>query len=360
MDIRKRLRYVESTYLPILEERLQTKIPKDKRWVFIVAFVHPSLTQEDDAKEVVQKYLGPDSIDTDYERLEFLGDSALGWIVTKWIMVKYPHYKEGALTKKRSMLVDKPACVKYFHELGLPIQKDRYVLSEPQTRNESFMRNLLADLVESILGAISSVFGIDYAEWFFHTYYAKHCESLSDSIRDFISLVKQMMDAYNMPFKTYYNYVELGREPNAVQVGFVLGKNSIMGIGVQSNKKDARRLAAEQTYNNPNFQAFIQTCESVKDQLLSKRPKVPKEHGENWEDVYCKLVGTEEVENGPEIISVHSPITIPGSNEQIPMELKQARLGDVTTVGKTPYQARDAFFYIHCCRLKPEFEALPS
>ena len=60
-------------------------------------------------KNILEEALTHKSLDTstNYERLEFLGDSTLNIIISEWLYEKYPNYNEGLLTKARSDLVNK-------------------------------------------------------------------------------------------------------------------------------------------------------------------------------------------------------------------------------------------------------------
>ena len=42
-----------------------------------------------------------------YERLEFLGDSIISFVVSKWLFLKYPNEDQGDLSKKKSLLVSR-------------------------------------------------------------------------------------------------------------------------------------------------------------------------------------------------------------------------------------------------------------
>ncbi|MBM4008276.1 MAG: ribonuclease III [Planctomycetes bacterium] len=53
------------------------------------------------------------------ERLEFLGDSILGFVVCEHLFVRYPEADEGTLTKIKSYLVSRAKCAEYSAHLGL-------------------------------------------------------------------------------------------------------------------------------------------------------------------------------------------------------------------------------------------------
>ena len=58
------------------------------------------------------------------EKLEFLGDRVLGLIISKTLLDKYPHEKEGLLDKKLASLVNKNQCAKIAKDINL----QKYIL----------------------------------------------------------------------------------------------------------------------------------------------------------------------------------------------------------------------------------------
>ena len=53
------------------------------------------------------------------EKLEFLGDRVLGLIISKTLLDKYPHEKEGIIDKKFANLVNKKTCVSIAKKIDL-------------------------------------------------------------------------------------------------------------------------------------------------------------------------------------------------------------------------------------------------
>ncbi len=85
------------------------------------------------------------------ERLEFLGDSILGFVVCQWLYEEYPEYNEGDLTKIKSSVVSRRSCGKVACQLGL----DRcLIVGRGVTRNRSFPRSLVSDVFESVVAAM--------------------------------------------------------------------------------------------------------------------------------------------------------------------------------------------------------------
>lgn len=101
-----------------------------------------------------------------YERLEFLGDAILGAIVAEYLYGMFPEEMEGFLTDMRSKLVSGAACAKIARDIGLGefIEFNPYVESQGGRENNS----ILADCLESIIGAIHLDSGIRNSRRFIH------------------------------------------------------------------------------------------------------------------------------------------------------------------------------------------------
>lgn len=98
------------------------------------------------------------------ERLEFLGDSILGLVVTKWLYHQFPTLSEGKLSRMRSSLVkgETLAEIARKYDLGQSL-----ILGVGELKSGGFNRSsVLADAVEAIYGAVYIDQGIGIAEKF--------------------------------------------------------------------------------------------------------------------------------------------------------------------------------------------------
>ena len=86
------------------------------------------------------------------ERLEFLGDSILGMIISEELFKRFPNEKEGVLTRLRSSLVKGETLSEIASELNLG---EFIRLGSGELKSGGFRRaSTLADVVEAIIGAI--------------------------------------------------------------------------------------------------------------------------------------------------------------------------------------------------------------
>jgi ribonuclease-3 len=87
-----------------------------------------------------------------YERLEFLGDSLLGFIIADAIYERFPGADEGQLTRLRASLVKQETLA----ELGREINLGAYLILGPGAlkSGDHARDSILSDVIEAIIGAI--------------------------------------------------------------------------------------------------------------------------------------------------------------------------------------------------------------
>ena len=101
------------------------------------------------------------------ERLEFLGDSVLGLVVTDTLFTNHPNLPEGQLAKLRAAVVSAKALAVVARTLGIG-DHVRLGRGEEATGGRD-KASILSDTVEAVLGAIYVQFGIERASEVIHT-----------------------------------------------------------------------------------------------------------------------------------------------------------------------------------------------
>jgi ribonuclease-3 len=111
-----------------------------------LAFTHRSYAYETGSKET-------------NERLEFLGDSVLGLIVTEELYKRYPDFDESRLSPLRSGVVNMRALA----DIARGLQLGQYIRlgKGEEVTNGRDKNSLLADALEALIGAIYMQFGFD-------------------------------------------------------------------------------------------------------------------------------------------------------------------------------------------------------
>jgi ribonuclease-3 len=102
-----------------------------------------------------------------YERLEFLGDSVLELAIAHELYNRYPAFSEGRLAKIRSHVVSRASCAVVARELDLGRRLGRHGgndLQEEEIERLAMNRNVLAALLEAVLGALFLEHGFAHIE----------------------------------------------------------------------------------------------------------------------------------------------------------------------------------------------------
>ena len=104
-------------------------------------------------KELLVKSLTHKSFDKENnnEKVEFLGDRVLGFVIAKKLLEIYPNEKEGILDKKFASLVNKRTCL----EISKKLQLQKYILTLNSKNNKHIIEDkILADSCEALIGSI--------------------------------------------------------------------------------------------------------------------------------------------------------------------------------------------------------------
>ena len=136
----------------------------------------------DNPKLLVQALTHTSGADTpadSNERLEFMGDAVLGYVICELLFKKYPNRNEGELTKIKSAVVSRETCYRIAQELGL---QDFIRLGRGVARDNKIPPSILANAVEAIIAALYLDGGIKIARRFILQNFASEVGKMSESI----------------------------------------------------------------------------------------------------------------------------------------------------------------------------------
>ena len=108
---------------------------------------------------------GANSRLTSNERMEFLGDAILGYVICELLFHRFPEYLEGELTKIKSVVVSRRTCTKISRHLGLG---EFLVLGKGMTNQTQIPPSVLADVFESLVAGMYLDGGIEVTKAFIH------------------------------------------------------------------------------------------------------------------------------------------------------------------------------------------------
>jgi len=123
------------------------------------AFVHKSIIRNvrNSKNQKVLKYMTESN-----ERMELLGDSVLGLIVTHFLFKKFPDKAEGFLSRTKTKIVRREGCALFARHLKL----DEFILTSDYIKINKQSDKILEDTFEAFVGAIFQDLGFKFANAF--------------------------------------------------------------------------------------------------------------------------------------------------------------------------------------------------
>ncbi len=201
--------------------------------IYRKAFLHRSVNIKD-----------ANGVPMNYERLEFLGDSMLGTIISKFLYNEVPEGDEGYLTKMRSKIVSR----EHLNELGKDLGLINFVESRiPKTH---FGDNIHGNVFEALIGAIYLDRGYKYCEIFITKKVINpyvDIEQLEGKVISYKSLVIEWCQKQKKTFK-YNVYEDTGNDELkhfAVKLSI---DNAIVAKARATSKKKAEERASKRAY----------------------------------------------------------------------------------------------------------------
>jgi ribonuclease-3 len=181
------------------------------------------------------------------ERLEFLGDSVLGIVITDNLYREHPDLPEGQLAKMRSAVVNARALAVVARDLHLG-EYLRLGKGEEATggRDKS---SILADTVEAVIGAIYLSCGLVDARTFVLRHFREllvEAETLGAGL-DWKTSLQELAAELGVGVPTY-SIAEQGPDHAKEFYAQVILGERLYGQGTGSNKKEAEQIAASSAY----------------------------------------------------------------------------------------------------------------
>ena len=184
------------------------------------------------------------------EKLEFLGDSILEFISSKYIYGKYPKLKEGEMTKVRATVVCEASLYKVakLHNFS-----DFLYLGKSEIKTGVNKRPaILADSVEAVIAAIYLDGGLKEAEKFI-------IENLKDEIeiatkhvgnKDYKTVLQEKLQVHGEVKIEYEITKESGPDHDKTFEAQVKCNGKVLAKGSGKSKKEAHMMAAKKALEN--------------------------------------------------------------------------------------------------------------
>lgn len=186
------------------------------------------------------------------EKLEFLGDSILEFLSSKYLFNNYRNLKEGEMTKVRATVV----CEESLHKIALKhnFSDFLYLGKSESTNSANLSKAILADSVEAIIAAIYLDSNLETAEKFI-------VENLKDSIevasknvgiKDYKTVLQEKLQIHGNVDIKYYIVKESGPDHNKMFESKVECNGKVLGKGIGKTKKASEMMAAKDALETLN------------------------------------------------------------------------------------------------------------
>jgi len=216
-----------------LENRLDYYF-KDKA-VLLEALTHRSFYHEN-----------PDRADAYNERLEFLGDSVLGFVIVEYLFFLDDNFPESVMAKAKSYLVKEAV----LSEIARSISLGKYLRlgkGEEHTGGRT-KKSLLADAFEALLGAVYIDGGYEPARKLVMGLFKEKVDAIIFS-REFHDFKTELQEKTQLLFNSIPDYQIIkqeGEEHKKVFTVEVYIAGEKFGTGIGKSKKEAETIAAQE------------------------------------------------------------------------------------------------------------------
>ena len=175
------------------------------------------------------------------ERLEFLGDSVLGFVTAEFLFKTYSKLPEGDLTRMRAALV----CEQSLYEVARELELGRHLkLGKGEEAGGGRERqSILADATEAVFAAVYLDGGMDKARELIYRVLLSRAPKAEER-RDYKTTLQEIVQRKSGQVLTYHMVSESGPDHNKTFTFEVRLNDESIGTGSGHSKKEAEQDAA--------------------------------------------------------------------------------------------------------------------
>lgn len=179
-----------------------------------------------------------------YERLEFLGDSILGFTTAAFLYAAEPSLPEGVMTRERAELVCEGSLFAVAQKLGI---KSFMLLGRGAEKSGvREIPSVQADMIEAIIAAIYLDSGLEKAQEFIYEHILKGVQPAAvPKLKDYKTVLQEIVQRDPKAVIIYEELEESGPDHSKSFTFRVLVNGKEAGIGTGRSKKAAEQAAAQ-------------------------------------------------------------------------------------------------------------------
>jgi len=184
------------------------------------------------------------------ERLEFLGDSILNFVIAADLFTRYPNSSEGDLSRIRASLVNKEGLFLVAQDLKLG---DYLILGSGELKSGGYRRNsILADTVEAIFGAVYMDSNLERCQTLILQLYNAQLQNIpdADSLKDPKTRLQELLQSRKFGLPEYTVIEVVGQAHNQqFTVSCKINKLELETEGKATNRRKAEQQAAGKIFS---------------------------------------------------------------------------------------------------------------
>jgi ribonuclease-3 len=177
----------------------------------------------------------------DNERLEFFGDAVLKFVISEYLLERFPDYDEGQLTEIRAVLVSDKALA----ELANQVNLSKYILLGRQVQMRP---SIMAQSLEAVFGAVYTDMGLIVAQNLIVRLFGNQATVVDrDELKEnFKAKLQEITQSKGQGVPTYSVKSQVGPAHEPIFEVTVLVQDQPMGVGKGPSKKTAEQESAKQ------------------------------------------------------------------------------------------------------------------
>lgn len=177
------------------------------------------------------------------ERLEFLGDSVVQLVITKYLYQRYADVSEGVMTKRRNRLV----CGQVMSDVASSLGIGKYLVLGGRAESKRGSGDVLEDAFEALVAVVFMEAGYEEAERWVVRAYEENVnipELLSDDIEHKDRLIKYFASTGRK--KPEFSASREGQ--SGFRASVMIGRSNVIGVGTGRTRRAAENDAAKNAY----------------------------------------------------------------------------------------------------------------
>ena len=178
------------------------------------------------------------------ERLEYLGDSILEFVISEYLFLKYNNLSEGEMTKVRANVV----CEDSLYEIAKRHNfSDFLLLGKSEKHSQNSKKAIMADSVEAVIAAIFLDRDVEYAKKFIIDNLKDFVEIASKNVgmKDYKTVLQEKLQVHGEVKIKYVVLKEEGPDHDKTFIVEVSCDDKFLATGKGKNKKHAEMEAAK-------------------------------------------------------------------------------------------------------------------